>query len=511
MNEQKIKSCFIRPLDSKLFIQLINGQTIEIDINNNNNTDKEETQQLIYNAHIVLRQHQYQHRNSTQTILDGCFPSRFLIHVPEPSVNINTRYLINLFIEHMALLFSDHTTNAALLFERDDRTIPIPICDDDMSKLYDKMIEGLLATDAISNNNNDDDDGSSSGDINNVQLLMKMVLQYLLGVQSEGEKNLSDKNLKKMKKSSSIVGGVNQKELFEHLGDKNNNLMNKEDVTKNLRDSTQSIKNFIRENKEMIKSKIYENNNLESAFRKILDIMKGDDRTPIYVQYAISFDLMLEFIGEVLNVALYDFIPQTSFILSLQAVFYNAAYLYQLNILEKYTDIIFLPVLHRLTYSCFPSSLVVNEKQRYIEDIKKRYGDIVHTVTHTLKNDASKNIAELAKIALKVDMKDESFMNGLFWLLNDERGFTFEYYLILLAHLFSNTNKCKNLNKQNKISNIKQFLEPLYIIIGLYKEYVQLVPKDSVLSSQTLENFNKLYSSQISQAIAHFSGHLLAK
>lgn len=492
MDNVAVKTYVIDPQNAKLYITLTDDRRVEIDIND----DSVENNEPIYKAHISLRGYQYNHRNVNQSVLDGCLPSSFLIHVPKPSVNINTRYLINLFIEHASLLFSNN--DLTLLFDRDDKIISIPISDENMNKLYDKMIGGLLTAQNENENNEND---------KNIQILMKMVLQYLLKVQTEGEKNTSGKNIKKIKKCNNIVGGLNHSDLFDQLNNtnNNNNLMNKREITKNLQDSTASIKQFIRENREIIKSKLLENNNNDSAFRKIVEIMEKDHTTPLYIQYAISFDSMLEFIGQVFNVALYSLIPQTSFILALQACFYNAAYLYQLDILDKYTDIIFLPVLHRLSYSCFPT-LKNNDSDNYIDYVRINYNEMFDKITN-LNND--KNIETLTKIALKVNMRDEKLLEGLFWLLNDARGFTFEYYLILLAHLFSNTNKCKSLNKLNKIFNIGQFLKPLYDIISQYKEYVTSLPENSILSSHTLDNFNKLYNRQISEAISHFSTHLL--
>ena len=121
-----------------------------------------------------------------------------------------------------------------------------------------------------------------------------------------------------------------------------------------------------------------------------------------------------------------------------------------------------------------------------------------------------KNVFTLTKIAIKIDIRDETFLDRLFWLLNEMRGFTFEYYLILLAHIFLNTNRCKTLNRHNKLSNITQFLKPLYTILFLYKDYVTKCGLEMALSSKTLESFNMLHNKEISEAIKHFSSHLLS-
>ena len=482
----------------------INLLTIYFDDNTkkeiNINDQCENNLQLIYNANITYRGHQYKWRNLEKykdSVWGGCLPS-VCLHINEPSVNLSTRYLINAFIEHMSLLFKDD--NDPTLFERDDKTIPIPISIDDMQQFYDKMLDGLMNMDEneINNNNN-----------NNMQLLMKMVLQFLLTIKEEGEKNLSDKKLRKIKKSSNIVGRYNYQQIFEQLNNDNNGVINKEDIAKNLKESTANIQNFIRENREAVKNLICQNGNLEnSAFHRVIEVLKSDGNTPLYIQYNISFDQMFETIGQIMNAALYTLIPKTSFILALQACFYNSAFLYALNVLDKYTDVIFLPMLHRLTFSCFKSD--VNEDiERVKEYMNFQYSEIVDLISK-LGEDADRNVDILTKISLKINMRDEKCLDGLFWLLNEMRGYSIEYYLVLLAHIFQNTNRCKTLNRHNKKSNIAQFIRPLYNIFCIYKSYVTGVGLDVAISSKTLELFNTLYSDKINEAISHFSSHLIA-
>ena len=275
-------------------------------------------------------------------------------------------------------------------------------------------------------------------------------------------------------------------------------------ITKNLQESTENIQTFIVEHREAIKAKIWEakdNHENLTALHKILQVL--DNSKPLYIQYKIPFDLMFEVIGEVFNVALYNFIPQVSLILSLQACFYNAAYLYQLNLLERYVDIIFQPVFHRLTYSCFKSQLSYNNYES-IEYMKTNYPQIVNKIS-SFRNNIDMDVETLAKISLQIDMRNERCLDGLFWLLDETRQFTFEYYLILLAFMFLNTNKCKVLKKMDKISNITMFLKPLYVIMSLYKDFVTNMGIDCALSSTTLESFNSLYNYEISQAIKHLA------
>ena len=461
------------------------------------NDDNKENLGIIYKSNITYRGHQHKYRNLIQysaSSFGGWLPSACL-DIDKPSVNLSTRYLINAFIEHMSLLFRDDCNNR--LFERDDQTIPIPISENDMSKFYDKLTEDLLKS-----NNNEIENN------NNVQMLMKMVLQFMLDIKTEGEKNASDKNIKKLKRGSNKVGRFNYQDAFDHLKD-NNNLINKEDIAKNLKDSTANIQNFIYENREIIKNILYNSDNRDdSAFHQVLEILESDHDTPLYIQYNIRFDQMFETTGQIINAALYTLIPKTSFILALQACFYNAAFLYQLNLLTKFSDSIFLPILYRLTYTCFRSD-VSNDIIPQVKEYMELYYPEISKQISKLTNDVDKNIDALTKISSKVNIKDEKCLDGLFWLLNEVRGYTFEYYLILLAHIFSNTNKVKNLNRHNKISNIAQFLRPLHCIVSLYWSHVIELGLDVALSSKTLETFNTLYSNEINQAISHFSAHLL--
>lgn len=494
-----IITCIIDPNNTLLTLKFDNNTEKTIPIND----ECEENLELIYKANIIYRSHQYEKRNLveySESVWGGCLPSVCLL-IDKPSVNINTRYLINVFIEHMSLLFRNE--NNGKLFERDDQTISVPISVDDMNKFYDKMMEGLL-------NSNPSELDTINESNSNIQYLMKMILQFILTIKSEGEKSINNKNLKKLKRGSNMIGRVNYQDVFEQLNNNENNIIDKEEIAKNLKESTANIQKFIYENREEIKKLIFESGYIQnSALYQIVEILKSDHDTPLYIQYNVSFDKMFEATGQIMNAALYTLIPKTSFMLALQASFYNAAFLHQLGVLNKYSDDIFSPIVHRLTFSCFKSDVDDQMMHRIRDYMTSKYPDIVTQISK-MSNDVGRNVDVITRISGKIDMRDEKCLDGLYWLLNDARGYTFEYYVILLAHIFLNTKRCKNLNRLNKKSMVTDFLIPLYNIMFLYMSYVtNECGLDVALSSKTLETFNRRYNDQIFETISQFSSYVL--
>ena len=469
-----LEQCLINAQENLISMRFTNGQLKKILVDNDTNKE------CVYKANSFYRQVQFRHlNNKSQKFLDGCLPIKFLKDIRESpkQININTRYLLNVFVEQMKLIFEPDFDDVNL-FQRDDTIIQIPISDDDMVDLCTNMMEELSNSEISPNDSN-------------IQILLRSVLQYLLKMKSEGEK--SEKQLKKIKKNSNMIGRINQDWFSEE------NFMNKMNISDSLKECNKNIHTFIIDNRKIIKTLLLQEKNIETT----VDIMRKN-RNPLYIEHMITFDDMFTIIGQMFYVIFHKLAPQHSFILSLYATFYNAAYLYQLKIMHMYSDIIFLPIIYRLTHCCFYNNAIKCDDNY----IKKKYPEIISYISK-LQNDIDINIEWIAKIANKLEFNNAEFMDSLFWNFNDIRKSTIEYYITLLTHIFLNTNKCKTLNKLNKKSNVVSFIKPIYNIFLAYKSHVTNFDIETALSTGTLDNFNMLYKDEITNAINEFSKNIL--
>lgn len=464
----------------------------------------EHNRAIIEQGNNDYREFQFNHRTkndgTAKRFLDGCLPSVCLMSLKNlpPSVNLSTRYLINTFLEHMELIFGD--AYGPDIFQRDDpHQVPVPISDANIEALYQFMMDKLNGAEE-EETPNDNDLHTNNKDNENLHFLLKLTLQYLMGLKEESEKRAGkvSKHMRKIKKGSNLMGGLEVSQMEDSLGE---GLLGKEDITENLKESAQKIKEFIWAHRAEIASRVAKHDYVN----KVLRTLDADPQTPLYVQYQVSFTDMFEAIGEIFRVVLYTMIPQTSSLLTLQASFYNCAFLYQLGLMEKYKDLIFTPFLYRLTYSCFK----LPPDRRYEGYMKEKYESIV---TRVMKLSSCPEQAEIfCHIASNLDLSDSNCVNGLYWCLNEVRGCTFEFYLILLAHIFVNTQKCRSLNKLCRLSSLSKFIGPLHRILTKYKDYVQKQGLEVALSSHTLQAFNTLYKNEISAAIKEFSVMLITK
>ena len=248
--------------------------------------DKREIIKWANNAYREFQFHQRaNYAKIARQLLDGCLPSVCLQPLEEatPSVNISTRYLINTFLEHMELIFSDSYDRN--MFQRDDpRQVSVPISDESIEALYRFMIEKL---------HNPGEDSSSDNDNQNLHFLLKLTLQYLMGVKEESEKRAGkvNKQMRKIKKGSNLIGGVEVGQVLNQLEDPlGGDLLVKDDITQNLKESTQKIKEFIWENRADIAVTVAKHEYVS----KVLGIMNAHHHTPLYVQDQISFTDMFE-------------------------------------------------------------------------------------------------------------------------------------------------------------------------------------------------------------------------
>ena len=114
----------------------------------------------------------------------------------------------------------------------------------------------------------------------------------------------------------------------------------------------------------------------------------------------------------------------------------------------------------------------------------------------------------LCHIALKSNIQDKAYNDSLYWILNEVRGYTYEYYVILLTTLYIQTN-CATANKLNKKSNGKMFIQPVYEIMTLLYRHIKELKPAETLNPMAIENFSKLYQGEIKQALLRFTKTML--
>ena len=114
-----------------------------------------------------------------------------------------------------------------------------------------------------------------------------------------------------------------------------------------------------------------------------------------------------------------------------------------------------------------------------------------------------KNLQLLCNISNKTNIKDEKYLEALYFALNEKRHCTYEFYIIMLGRLYAQCI-CGELKKENKISNIKTFIHPLYEIMTCYCQHVNQIGLQNALCSETFDNFSKLNDGKLRETAQKF-------
>ena len=459
--------------DNTLTITVVNAegncQEIVIDAANVNNDNF--ILELIDKANRCYSATIHNLKKSEEIECYGCLTTKVIGFNELPLTFVNAKYVVNIFLKLLQCFFAEADDNKLrYLCHRDEDSLKIPTSKTNMSALIKEIMNACVNND----NNSDKDD-----DIIDIKYLFVIILNYMSDLSSTTAKNINNKQHK-----INISGGANYLKEFNKSVENN--------IEETLSQTGDKIHSLICKYKHIIYKE-------DEACREKLNMIKKwmDDNpsTYLYENTNISFKFMMEFVSNVFNALFLEILPKMSMMDCLFATLYQASVLNELNILKYQSDSIQLPLLYRLIYSCFKC-----EHEPQLTDIDSGIKDLVKKLPPQ-----DKNIEVICKIALKTDITDTNRLDALFWLLNRERGYTFEFYLIILVALYIKF-KCAALNRANKLSNGQMFGEPLYDILCKFYSYVtnDLSDLEEALCTSTLTNFNRIYSNDIKRCLQKF-------
>ena len=453
---------------------------------------------------------------------DGCLPSA-CIGVDKPSVNISPRYLMHCFVNIMELLFK--TNENVALFARDKDIISLPTSNDNLEKIMMAMTSTvdpsfLSSSSSSSSSYMDVEEGdinnNNNNDNNNIHftVFLRVLVEKMFSMQ-RNLKEMISKNTNKINRKASTIGGINYAALM-----KNNEEV--DILSSGLQECSNVIHDVIQKNAKMITRMLLDTKDTSMvAMKEVIKIYSQpqQQQQPLYANLNISFELMYKCIGEVFNVLFFNIIPQKSMMEAMQGSFYNAAVLSELNLLERYNDILCRPILYRLIHSCFKdesflsSSSSSSSLPQEDDDVHEKYLDIEYRGVLTQiekleRGGCRKNWDDeiLGRIAIKsiTSIRDKQYIEALYWVLNRKRSYTFEYYIILMSVLYINA-RCPNVNNATKLSNVLKFIIPVYSIMKLFHQYVTKLGIENSLCSATMDTFSTIYQRELKDMIENFS------
>ena len=413
----------------------------------------------------------------------GCLTSKVLGLSDIPLTFMNPKYLINLFIKLVeCLLLVDETTRH--YFIRDECSVELPTTEQNISNLISDVMTTCL-----------NDNSSIDGNDIDIKDLFLTVLYFMSNLSASNVKKINNNSLKK---KINMAGGIrNIQQLYN-----NDFLKNKIDTT--LRKTGDTIHHLIREHKSLI---LQQHKSCFGDFHVILDVIKSNPNLTIYQNTNISYKFMMQFIRNLFNELFIEILPKTTMTNCLYATLYQASVLNELNILKYNSKYIQIPIIYKLIYSFYKCDYQLPSQS---SDINRSIWTLIDQLSE--KDIQQTHIVDiLCQIALKVDIHETNQLDEIFWLLNEKRGYTYEFYIILLISLYS-LCRCQTMNKPNKLLNCKKFIMPLYDIIYNFYSYVVLEIKDlnMALCDQTLNNFSKMYSREIMHCFKKFSTTMMS-
>ena len=395
----------------------------------------------------------------------GCINSKVLGLKDIPLTIMNTKYLINIFLNLVECLFTANDTQHLLpLCARDKNSVQIPTTEHNISNLINDIIY-TCAT--------DHDEDEYSVDIKDLFLT---VLHFMSNLSANNAKKINNSNVKK---KLSMAGGIPN--IHQIFGDD----FLKDNINQALHQTGDMIHNMIREYRNLILHKV-----CKDDFQAILNVITANPNLVLYQNTNISYKFMMNFICNLFNKLFLEILPKTTMINCLYASLYQASVLNELNILKYHSKYIQMPIIYKLIYSFYKCDYHLPNQS-----------NIDQTLSGWIDRLCQKEIDSidiLCNIAIKINIQDENQLNVIFWLLNEKRGYTYEFYIILMISLYV-MSRCQTMNKHNKLLNSKSFIKPLYeIISGLYIYVVSHINNiDMALCDETLDNFSKMYSSEI--------------
>ena len=466
MEEDRIKKCLINREENLITVDLKKNEneieTIYIDVLNENNSN--EILKFIDKANRYYSS--ILHTVNKTEVCDsyGSLTSKVIGLYDIPITLVNPKYIINVFLKILKYMYMDETKYLNC-FKRDE-SLNIPTSQENISKLINEI---------ITNNNFEENNDENMIDIKDTIVI---ILEQIANLQNNKiQKRINNGSLQKR---VNIFGGISNFDI--------NSLKPSFDET--LLHTGDKIHNLIYE----YKLQIYEHckDNIEYV-KQCMDI---DPSISLYQNVNISFEFMMDTIGKIFNIVFTNILPQKSMLDCVYATLYQAAFLNELNILKYYSKIIQLPIMYRLIYSFYKDNSLTLPLQSYDNSISKLIDKL---------SKKEKDIDTICNIALKINIQNLDELNNIYWILNDKRGLTYEYYIIVIISIYI-MGKCRDLIKSNKILNGKNFGEPIYDLFHKFRQYIvnDIKNLENALCSNTFDNFNKLYSTDIKICMKNF-------
>ena len=380
---------------------------------------------------------------------------------PIKDVIISPKYITNAFINLINLLSND---NDAMIFNRNKNVI-IPASDGMMQEMMEKMFEKHANT--IPQFNNDDEVNNQLG------FFISIFINQMKKLQEDMSKKMKNlQNNQRNIKIANIMGGIN----LQNNNDKKTDFMFG-DFISSIGEVREQIHAFIRENKsDIIKECFRAKNDNDNALKQVFELINAYPNTPIYFNHEITYPLMFKTLGQVFEIIFLKIIPRLSMTLSIIGSIYYATFLYEMNLLEAFGYSLQMPIILRMIYSCYPEASNVNDDLSEIY-LKKNYENIYDNIQNidnncivvndvNDENKESDNLNFIMKIAMKFEIENKEFSNHLYNVLNSKRQRTYEYYIIAILGLYMNgIAKTMNLNRRNRESNGKNFIEPIHRVM----------------------------------------------
>lgn len=417
----------------------------------------------------------------------GCLTTRVLGLKDIPLIFINVKHLTNVFLEMMRYLSEPEM---ARYFIRDEN-YPVPTSEDKLTSMMQNMYQY----------HNSDGEAMETDDASiDIRFLFMEIIKQI--ADAFNSNNGIKRKLGTFQKKANMMGGVPNlnSDFVDSLKDK---------FEQTLKLTANKTHSLIQTHKSDIIA------GCQKYINFIINLINQSPNTPLYQNIQLNNRHMMETVTNIISVLTINILPKTSMLDCMYLMLYHSAFLYEMNILDQYYKLTQLPITYRLIYSFYednnkPQSIDTND-----ENLQKVY-TLISKLHDTVSID--RNLEILSQIAVwfnlqicnnnnNIDRQDQFdyLSEQVYWMLNEKRKATYEYYLIIIMVLYI-MGKCQNVNKTQKILNCKTFAEPIYKILLDFQKYIihDINDQQTVLCTSTLDNFNKLYAHNIKECLNKF-------
>lgn len=298
-----------------------------------------------------------------------------------------------------------------------------------------------------------------------------------------------------------------------------------------IRNCITNIEDQIREYRDCIYHRITNSSNCWAIKQFINQISKTPD-IPIYLNIKITFKTMFHAIGEIMNVFCLDLMPRLSMTNTIGASIFHMLYLKDIGLLGSFAHQINLPVLSRLITSCFPSCFPEgdgNNSEKHLKILNEQYPLIFNILSVTMPRLCKGSMDELKTWIIsyhktyvdEVDRIVTSLLSDeyknlltdnecLYYSINEIRGNTIEYYIIMLICQYTKTlilseNGMGNrhvleLNRKKLITCLSKLIVCMYHFVLSVPD--QLLTVNILLDGSFIDN--QLYKHIMIEALRDF-------